>query len=173
MNVQNNDRKMIGIFQGCISCRKHCCLLRSEKNNMFLHISGKEYEQIIALTGITNNFSTLFDGRIVINSNEDGFCSFVGKQGCTLGEYRPLPCKFYPYGIMLKNGIYYLIRWTNICESFFDSNDQEEYDSLYRLIYPGLEKRAFVYNKNDEGKFVIVQQVPKMFLSKMHFAYAS
>ena len=164
MNIQNKDKKTIGTFQGCISCKKHCCLLRSEKNNMCLYISGKEYEQIIALTGKTDNITILIDGRIIINVNKDGFCPFVDKHGCTLGEYRPLPCKYYPYGIMQKNGIYYLIRWTNICESFYDSNDQEEYDSLYKLIYPGLEKRAFVYNKNDDGKFIIIQQVPKIFL---------
>ena len=167
------NKKTIGIFSGCVSCSKHCCLLRSERNNMCLHISGKEYELIITLTGKTNNFTTLNDGRIVININEDGFCPFVDKLGCTLGEYRPLPCKYYPYGIMLKNGIYYLIRWTNVCESFLDSNDQEEYDCLYRLIYPGLEKRAFVYNKNDKGKFIIIQQVPEIFLNEKYFANAS
>ena len=66
---------------------------------------------------------------------------------------------------MLKNGIYYLIRWTNICESFIDSNNQEEYNSLYELIYPGLKKKAFAYNKRDEGNFVIVQKIPEEYLN--------
>ena len=104
------------------------------------------------------------DGRIFIKWNEEGYCPFVNSKGCTLGEKRPLPCKFYPYGIMLKDDVFYLIRWTNICESFTDNNDQEEYNSLYSLIYPGLEKRAFAYNEKDEGSFVIVQEVPKVFL---------
>ena len=158
------DNKTPGKFYGCVSCKKHCCLLRDEKHDMRLYISGKEFEQIIYLTGKTNNITALTDGRIMINTNEDGFCPFVGKHGCVLGESRPLPCKFYPYGIMQKNGKYYLIRWTDICESFFDSNDQEEYDSLYKLIYPDLEKRAFAYDKNDDGKFIIIQRVPEMFL---------
>ena len=166
MALENNNEKTAGIFQGCISCRKHCCLLRREKTNMCLYISGKESEQIESLIGKTDNITTLPDGRIVIKWNEEGYCPFVSKQGCTLGELRPLPCKFYPYGIMLKNNIYYLIRWTNICEFFADSNDQEEYDSLYKLIHPGLEKRAFAYSEHDEGNFGIVQEVPKMFLKK-------
>ena len=140
---------------------------------MYLYISGKEYEEIKDFTGNADNITILFDGRIVIKSNEDGFCPFVGRKGCTLKEHRPLPCKFYPYGIMLKNNRYYLIRWTNICESFFDSKDQEEYNSLYRLIYPGVEKRAFAYRKTDDGNFIIIQKVPDMFLNDTYFANAS
>ena len=156
----------IGIFQCCTSCKKHCCLFKRVISSMYLYISGKECEQIEAEVGKTNNITILSDGRIVIKWNDEGNCPFVSRQGCTLGELRPLPCKFYPYGIMLKNNFYYLIRWTNICESFTDSNDQEEYDSLYELIYPGLEKRAFPYSENDEGNFEIVQEVPKMYLRK-------
>jgi len=170
--MENNSEETTGIFKGCVSCRKHCCLLRREKTNMTLYVSGKEYEQILAITGNADNFKTLFNGQILVKTNDNGFCPFVNDKGCILKEQRPLPCKFYPYGIMLKNNIYYLIRWTNICESFLDSRNQEEYNSLYCLIYPGLEKRAFLYNKNDEGKFVVVQQVPEMFLSKMHFPKA-
>ena len=158
------NKKTVGLFTGCRSCRKHCCLFKREESNMCLYISGKESEQIEAITGKTGNITSLPDGRIVIKWNEEGYCPFVNKQGCTLGELRPLPCKFYPYGIMLKDNIYYLIRWTNICESFMDNNDQDEYDSLYELIYPGLEKRAFPYSEHDEGSFVIVQEVPKKFL---------
>ena len=161
-----NNKKTAGIFAGCKSCKKHCCLLQREKTNMCLYISGKENDQIESLTGKTNNITTLSDGRMHIKWNEEGYCSFVSKQGCTLGELRPLPCKFYPYGIMEKNAVYFLIRWTNICESFSDSNDQEEYNTLYDLIYPGLEKRAFVYSENDEGNFVIVQKVPEIYLRK-------
>ena len=167
------DEKATGIFQGCALCRKHCCLLRRDKTSMVLYISGREYEQIAAFTGNADHITTLTDGRIAIKCNENGYCPFVGKQGCTLGEFKPLPCKFYPYGIMLKNNIHYLIRWINICESFSDSNDQEEYDGLYGLIYPGVEKRAFVYNKSDEGNFVIVQKVPRMFLNDEHFSDAA
>ena len=155
-----------GIFNGCVSCKKHCCLLLRENSKMILYISGKECEQIEGLVGKTGNISTLPDGKIFFKWNEKGYCPFVSKQGCTLGELRPLPCKFYPYGIMLKDNIYYLIRWTNICKTFLDSNNQEEYDGLYNLIYPGLEKRAFVYDKKDEGNFVIVQEVPRVFLNK-------
>ena len=164
IDTLNENEKSVGIFKGCLSCKKHCCLLRREKTNMCLYISGKESEQIEALTGKTGSIKTLQDGRIFINWNEEGYCPFVNGQGCTLGELRPLPCKFYPYGIMLKNNIYYLIRWTNVCESFTD--DHEDYDSLYELIYPGLEKRAFLYSEKDEGNFITVQEVPKMFLKK-------
>ena len=162
--MENNDNKTVGKFQGCALCSKHCCLFRREESKMCLYISGKECEQIEAFIGKTSNITMLSDSQIVIKWNEEGYCPFVGKHGCTLGELRPLPCKFYPYGIMVKNNVYYLIRWTNICESFTDSNVQEEYDSLYALIHPGLEKRAFAYSENDEGNFVIVQEVPKGFL---------
>jgi len=173
MILKYRNKKTAGTFKGCSSCKKHCCLFRQENISLFLSISGKEYEQIKDLTGKTDNMTTLLDGRIVIRNDKNGFCPFVNEQGCTLRENRPLPCKFYPYGIMLKNNIYYLIRWTNMCESFFDSNDQDEYNSLYELIYPGLEKRAFVYNKNDEGDFIIIQKVPKMYLSHSYFSSAS
>ena len=158
-----ND-KPAGIFNGCASCRKHCCLFVRKDSNMCLYISGKECEQIEVLTGKTGKITALSDGRIVINCNDEGYCPFVSIHGCTLGELRPLPCKFYPYGIMVKDSVYYLIRWINICESFTDSNDQDEYDRLYALIHPGLEKRAFAFNEHDDGKFVIVQKVPKIFL---------
>ena len=173
MFMENESEGSDGIFQGCASCRKHCCLLKREKTKMFLYISGREYEKIIELTGDAGSFTILMDGRILIRTKEDGYCPFAGRQGCTLRENRPLPCKFYPYAIMLKNSIYYLIRWTDICECFFDSNDQEEYNGLYRLIYPGLEKRAFNYSPKDEGNFIIVQKVPRMFLDTPFFANVS
>ena len=160
---KGGERKA-GTFKGCASCSRHCCLLRREDTNMCLYISGRECEQIEAMLGKTKKIMVLPDGQIMIKWNEEGYCPFVGRHGCTLGESRPLPCKFYPYGIMKKNGIYYLIRWTNICESFTDSNDQEEYESLYELIYPGLEKRAFDYSEKDEGRFVIVQEVHRLLL---------
>ena len=160
------NEKTAGIFGSCASCKKHCCLLQREETNMCLYISGKESEQIESLVGKSNNIATLPDGRILIKWNKEGYCPFVSKLGCTLGELRPLPCKFYPYGIMQKDSIYYLIRWTNVCESFADSNEQDEYNMLYELIYPGLEKRAFVYCEKDEGNFIIVQKVPERYLKK-------
>ena len=166
MTREYRDERTTGIFEGCASCREHCCLFLRDKANMHLHISGRECEQIEAIMGKTEAIVSLPDGRIVIKWNEKGMCPFVGEHGCILGEYRPLPCKFYPYGIIYKEGKYYMIRWTNICESFSDSNDQYEYDSLYELIFPGLEKRAFDYSEKDEGNYIIVQEVPKRYLKK-------
>ena len=173
MTLVNSTQKITGIFQGCASCRKHCCLLRRKEIHMYLSISGKECEQIEALIGKTNNIKTMPSGKFIIELTEEGFCPFVDRQGCTLGELKPLPCKFYPYGILLKNNVYYLIRWTNVCKTFVDSNDQNEYNSLYELIYPWLEKRAFAYDEKDEGKFIIIQKVPEIYLNNMHFADAS
>ena len=166
MTTENYKEKKAGVFEGCKTCTKHCCLLQREHTNMCLYISGKESDQIESITGKTDYITTLSDGRMFIKWNKEGYCPFVSRQGCTLGELKPLPCKFYPYGIMQKDLVYYLIRWTNICESFTDSNEQEEYDTLYELIYPGIEKRAFDFSKKDIADFIIVQKVPEVYLKK-------
>jgi len=157
------EEKHIGIFSGCASCKKHCCFFTREES-LCLYISGRECEEIEAITGKTGYIKSLNDGRIIIKWDKDGYCPFVNENGCTLGDSRPLPCKFYPYGIMHKESHFYLIRWTNVCVSFIDSGNQDEYDSLYKLIYPGLEKRAFTHDEKDDGKFEIVQIVPNRFL---------
>jgi len=162
----DKNNKDAGTFTGCASCVKHCCLLMREDTKMCLYISGSECEQIEALMGKSEHIKILSDGRIFIQWNEEGYCPFVTEKGCSLGEKRPLPCKFYPYGIMNKNNRYYLIRWINVCESFVDSKDQEVYDTLYRLIYPGLEKRAITLKESDEGNYEIIQKLPDFFLKK-------
>ncbi len=106
----------------CFDCSKCglCCGDTTEKTRHVLMLRS-DAEKISILTGLpVNKFAHEIIGKIpyIYEMNkkpENGECTFLEDNQCTLYAYRPLICRFYPFELSTNNDGKYVFRVTLEC----------------------------------------------------------
>ena len=124
----------IGVYHGCSNCSTHKCCAHSggfvlAPYATYPWILPEEAAIIAKIVGHSDFYLPPLHGERfgrLIRDHTDN-CPFLLPEGCGIFDHRPFDCRMYPFDILHKNGEYYLIRYTNLCDTnlqFDDNIDQ-------------------------------------------------
>ena len=98
--------------------------LADEGNTWILPEEARRIENLTSYRDffIEPNLNEVF-GRIKTDENNN--CVFLTEEGCAIASMRPFDCIMFPYCILKRDGKYFLIRYTNLCDFSSDTNIDE------------------------------------------------